>query len=191
MLLLAACDPSPPPPAAPQGEASPARATPETAEARRERLFREADLRAGVDPDQGLKPWRRGPGLGGDQGAKAAAQPAPCLAGQTGALRIEAVDAAPLYLSVDDAFAGPARVDLQTGRHAGEPALSLARLMPGVVALSSCKGQRQALDPALLAEPDRLLLVRNQRGQVKLIDARDDQGGRAPLQRDVTVLHGR
>lgn len=92
---------------------------------------------------------------------------------------------------MDDAFAGPARVDLPTGRHAGEPALSLARLMPGVVALSACRGQRQALDPALLAAPDRLLLVRNQRGQVKLIDSKDDQGGRAPLLRDVTVLHGR
>lgn len=85
---------------------------------------------------------------------------------------------------------GPARFELKTGRHAGEPALSLSRLLPSVVALSSCKGKRTALDPTLLAEPDRLVLVSNQRGQIKLIDRLDDQGGRAPLARDVTVVHG-
>ena len=192
--------PPAPAPAAPAASAASAPAAPspsaktESTEARRERLFREADLRAGLDPDRGLTPWHSEPGLRDDERARAAASASPCVAGQAGLLRLDLSDGpggAPIDLAHAVALAGPARVELKGGRHAGEPAVSLSRLAPGVVALSTCNGERVTLDPTQLAEPDRLVLVRNQRDQLKLVDRLDDQGGRAPLVKDVTVLHGR
>ena len=177
--LLIACTTEPtPPPAAPSEPTPAAEPRAETPEERRERLFREADIRAGIDPDKPLPKWDL-------SGIPQTPPPRPtCKLGTSAALRVERPSTTAEEKSAEEWLKHEGAIALTEGRHKGQPALPISVLFPDGTPPTAieCAGN------GVVVEGDRSqwLLVTNRNGQFKLIDNRS--GGFKSALRDVTML---
>ncbi len=194
-VAIAGCrtDPpaDPPPPAStiPQDDAKQAipeePPTPETPAERTKRLNREADLRAGLDPDKPLAKW--------DLSAMSAEPKAsvPCTSGTAGQLQIEVAGKPPQTATHAELAAGPAAWTPAIGRLETRLVVRVSALVSGgtgPLTAVSCTGETIEIPGDQLNAADRWVLVLNQRQELKLVDLVSSPGGKAPAARHVTVL---
>jgi|GEM_PF-6764530 len=165
-------------------EPSADRPEPETPEARRARLNREADLRAGIDPDQPFPEWN----------LTTAPPPEPdttCVVGDLHHLEVVVGVAAPVRTAVVDLEQGPMQVALPDGLSTRHAALSVARLTVGAtgdVLATACDGGTLRVSAGELADEQRWLLSRNKKDQLKLMDTLAADNPVRPQLRAVTRL---
>lgn len=158
--LLVGCGSAPAPAPAP----SPAPLVP------RSEADRAADRAAGLDPDAPLPRWQALP-----------ASPAGAPGGEGPSLLLGATRW-PISALFSSAEAAAWRTTAPAGRHAGAVAVAVQRAVPGPLRVEPCEGPAFSLPEA---PPEAYLLVQNNRGQAKLIDA---AGSAEPLCRAVCAL---
>lgn len=157
----------------------------ETPAERTARLNREADLRAGLDPNKPLAKW--------DLSAVTAPSPpaAPCTTGTAGQLEITLAGKPILSTTHAELAAGPAAWTPAVARLEGRTVVRVAALVSdgtGPLTAVSCTGETFDVPADQLATPDRWVLVLNPREELKLVDLQTSPGAKKPAARHVTVL---
>jgi len=157
----------------------------ETAEERKARLYREADLRAGLEPGKPLPKWDL------SSMKSAVEEPEACVVGTHGRLEITGGAEGFVGGELDVLEQSEAVVELTDGRHRTDRVLGVARLVGATtsdVIAVNCRGVEAVIPASELTPDDRWVVVRNQRKELKLLDRGRAEGKDKPVLRHVTAF---